>query len=202
MSLIVQDYGRQKITPLPDGLYHAVCYAIYDLGTHYQEAWNNKVHKVAILFEIPGERIQLERDGELQDLPRAISKIYTLSLHEKSALRKDLQSWRNKTFTADELAGFDLTKLLGANCMLQVLSSTKEGKTFSKIVAITSVPKGLPKLNAENTLRQFSLSDENFGLQEIDAPQWILDIMAKSDEWQSFIEARTELIDQQDDIPF
>jgi len=37
-----------------------------------------------------------------------ISKRYTMSLGEQSTLRKDLESWRGKKFTPEELQGFDL----------------------------------------------------------------------------------------------
>ena len=40
-----------------------------------------------------------------------VARVYTLCLHERAALRKDLESWRGRKFTEQELDGFDLEKL-------------------------------------------------------------------------------------------
>lgn len=68
-----------------------------------------RAHKIRIFWEIIGETIEI--NGE--QMPRLVSKEFTLSLNEKSKLRQALQSWRGKAFTAEELQGFDLRKVLG-----------------------------------------------------------------------------------------
>ena len=52
--------------------------------------------------------------------PFAVSKTYTASLFEAAALRKDLESWRGKSFTEEELGGFDISKLLGCTARIEV----------------------------------------------------------------------------------
>jgi hypothetical protein len=52
------------------------------------------------------------RDGR----PFAMFKNYTLSWSEKANLRLDLQSWRGKPFTQEEMRRFDLETILGAWC--------------------------------------------------------------------------------------
>ncbi len=183
MGLTAKETGGSSFSPLPQGLHQAICYAIYDLGTHYSDKFGKSAHKVLICFEIPEERIDVERDGVEVNLPRAISKQYTLSLHEKSVLRKDLQSWRNKVFTAQELEGFDLTKLLGVNCMLQVLHTVKDGKTYANIATVTPLPKGFEKKSTENQQTFFSFEDE-MGIPE-HAPAWVQEIIKESDEWKN-----------------
>ena len=53
--------------------------------------------------------------------PFLISRRYSLSLHEKSSLRRDLESWRGRAFTQEELRGFDLEVLIGVGCLVSVV---------------------------------------------------------------------------------
>ena len=92
--------SKTKSDPVPAGTHHAVCYGVIAVGTQPSEKFTPR-QKIIVCFEIPAERIIIKD----QDLPRGISKRYTLSLNEKSNLRKDLQSWRGKPFTPTELDG-------------------------------------------------------------------------------------------------
>ena len=60
-----------------------------------------------------------------RDRPAAISKEFTLSLHERANLRRVLISWRGRQFTAEELGGFELANVLGANAMLNVVHNDR-----------------------------------------------------------------------------
>ena len=106
MALTAKEPEGTDFEIMEAGVKLAGCYGLYDLGTQYDKKWEKDTRKVVILWEIPEERIMVNS----QDLPRAISKKYTLSLHTKSQLRKDLEAWRGKTFTQQELEGFDLKK--------------------------------------------------------------------------------------------
>lgn len=75
--------------------------------------------------------------------PMSISKRYTLSLGENAQLRADLKSWRGKDFTPEELAGFDISKVLSAPCMLNVSHAEKDGRTYTNVASITPVPKAM-----------------------------------------------------------
>jgi len=183
MGLTAREPENKGINPVSQALHHAVCYALYDLGTQYNETFGKSAHKVLIAWEIPGERITIEKNGEKLDLPRAISKQYTLSLHEKSQLRKDLESWRGKAFTDQERAGFDITTILGANCMVQVLHKEKDGKKYANVSNVVQLPKGMPKKTPENPTRYFSFEEHQDAIPE-GTPDWIRDIIKASDEWQ------------------
>ena len=183
MGLVVKfDGDGQHFEPLDSGLHHAVCYAVYDLGTHYDERWEKRSRRVLIMWEVPNERIDIERDGKMQNLPRAISKRYTLSLHPKSGLRRDLEGWRGKSFSDDELAGFDLQNLLGANCMLQVVHKEGNNRTFANISSVSRLMKGLSKIEPENAPKFFSFDDG--GALPEGTPEWVADIIHTADEWQ------------------
>jgi hypothetical protein len=72
-----------------------------------------------------------------------ISKSYTVSLHEKAGLRKDLAAWRGRDFTDEEAEAFDVSKLIGAYCMVNVTTSENNGKTYSNVAGLTPLPGAL-----------------------------------------------------------
>ena len=182
MGLIAKNTGGGNFEPISEGLHQAVCYSLYDLGTKYNERFEKSVHRILICWEIPGERIDIEKDGETKNLPRATSKEFTLSLHEKSLLRKTLESWRGKAFSEKELEGFDLTKLLGANCMIQIIHTKKENKTYANVQTIVQLPKEMVKKSPENPTRYFAFEEHGDVIPE-GTPDWIKDKIKASDEW-------------------
>ena len=91
---------RTERTPaLEAGVYTAVCTMVVDLGTQYNQKFDKSNQQVKIVWNVDGESVEI--NGET--LPRQIGKDFTLSLDEKSNLRKTLQSWRGQPFTAEEL---------------------------------------------------------------------------------------------------
>jgi len=199
MGLIAKDKGGGDFTPIPEDLHLAICYGIWDLGSQFTNFSDHPVHQVVIVWELPEVRGEFERDGKKVDLPRAISQKYTVSLHEKANLRKALESWRGKKFTEEELKGFDLKKLLGVPCQIQVLHNVKDGKTYANVGAIIKAPQGT-KRNPENPLTFFSFEDG----EEIptNTPQWIADIIKKAEEYQGIRQDTPPLETDGDSPPF
>lgn len=134
MSLIVRDQGGGDFEQIPEGHYIARCYKIIDLGTQTAE-WSGETkqrEKIMFSWEILDDDTRM-KDGQ----PFTISKRYTSSLHEKSQLRKDLQAWRGRRFTDEELEAFDLKNVLGAYCQIQVLHGAgKNDRVYENIEAI------------------------------------------------------------------
>ena len=194
MGLTAKDKGGEGFAPIEEGMHHAICYGVYDLGTHYDEKFSKSVHKVLIQWELPDERIDIEKDGIMKNLPRAISNKYTLSLHKKAILRRDLEAWRGKTFTETELEGFDITKLLGVNCLLQVLHTKKDDKVYANIKSIVPLMKETEKKAPENSLKYFSFEERESHIPD-GTPDWIIDIIKASNEWD-------EGINEQHDTPY
>ena len=73
-----------------------------------------------------------------------------LSLSEKANLRKDLESWRGKAFTAEELKGFDIEKLIGVNAMASIIHNQSGDRTYANISSISKLMKGLQPMATEN----------------------------------------------------
>lgn len=146
-------------TPPSAGTHFAVCTIVADIG--WQEiTWNNQTklqHKIVFRWEIPAERIEWEdKDGNKHEGPMVISKRYTNSLFEKANLRIDLESWRGRKFTDEELEGFDVLNVLGKACMLSVVHETKGDKTFANVGAVSGLPKGTMPPKPEGELIGFS----------------------------------------------
>lgn len=142
MGLIARDTGGgADFLPPPEGSFLARCVKLIDLGTQYSERWNKSNRTIMVSWELPTE---LMEGGEFHGKPYLVSKRYTLSLGEKANLRKDLESWRGKKFTVDELKGFDLEAVLGAPCMLSIVHNASEatGRTYANVSAVMAVPKG------------------------------------------------------------
>lgn len=138
----------------PEGTHVARCYQVIDLGVQPSELYGDK-HKVRIAWELCDE--MREGDGK----PFSVSKNYTLSLHEKAALRKDLEAWRGKAFAPDEIAAFDLEKLAGLACMVTVQhrKSADGTRTYANVVAVSALPKRMTAPDGVNPLLVFNLTD-------------------------------------------
>lgn len=142
---IIAKRPESTFTPAPEGLHHAVCVDVIDLGV-LQTNWGDK-HKVRIVFQIEDENPENGRRFEVR-------KQYNLSLHEKATLRKDLEGWRGRKFSDDELKGFDLEKLIGANSQVQVTQDISEdGSIYANIQAVVPAPKNVAKLAAQDYIR-------------------------------------------------
>ena len=142
MAIIAENNG-QKREPIPQGNYVARCYQMIEIGTVKEEfeGVSKLARKVRLGWELPTEqRVFDESKGEQ---PLVISGEYTISMHEKSKLRAFLQSWRGVAFSEDEAKAFDITKLLGVPCMLNIIHKVTPNGTYSNIASISPMPKGL-----------------------------------------------------------
>lgn len=129
--------GSGEFQQCPPGTHVARCIGLIDLGTQRGEYKGDVVirEQVVVQWEVPGETIETD-DGPK---PMIVSKFYTNSLSEKANLRADLEMWRGKQFTPEELGGFDLEAILGKTCLVTVIHN-ESGK--AKVMGITSLPKG------------------------------------------------------------
>jgi hypothetical protein len=137
-----------------------------------------------------------------------VSKTYTLSMHEKSTLRKDLESWRGRGFTEAEAAKFDITKLLGVPCILSVIHKpgvTDPSKSYVVVSNISKLMKGQECPDPVNPLRILSFDD--FDTTIFDGlSDYMKDKIRASDEFKRLQEPGTVRDEQHndvtDDLPF
>lgn len=155
MSLRTPQTNESNFEPAPAGWNIARLFAVIDLGTHFDQKWDKETHLVRLGFELPKE---IRKDGK----PFAIYKRYTLSHHEKSRMRQDLEAWYGKKFDTTALnkaGGFDLEKLIGRTAFVNVTHDESEGNTYANIVAIGPLPQGMECPEAINPQVIFSLGE-------------------------------------------
>jgi hypothetical protein len=79
-----------------------------------------------------------------------MAAFYTNSLHPKATLRKILEGWRSKPFSAEELSDFDLSVLAkgktgntGLPCQVNVVQEIKNNEARSRIASVIPIPRGM-----------------------------------------------------------
>jgi hypothetical protein len=197
--LLAKETGGGDFELTPAGTFQARCYMIVDLGTQ-ENATFDPSRKIKIVWEID----ELMKSGK----PFSIGKDYTLSLSEKAHLRKDLEGWRNKVFTREELDGFDVFNVINAQCMLNIVHDTSaKGKTYAKVQSIMSLPKSANKLEPVNPEVKLCLEPDFYSDIDFEmVPEWIQTKIKQSPEWQDLTngsQGRDEMPPlTEDDIPF
>jgi hypothetical protein len=192
-----------KIAPV--GSHLARLYRIIDLGTQTSEymGQSKMLRKVKFFWELHGDDLKTD-DGK----PLIQTRNYTLSLGDKASLRKDLESWRGKSFTDDELRGFDISKLLDKWCMVTVQHRTaNNGNVYADAVAITPVPAIVQKAGVPQGVNPCVLFDlQKFDQEVFDSlSQGLKDQIMQSAEMRNKKDVNKMLQEAaivDDDVPF
>ena len=137
-------YARQRestYTPAPQGVHVAVCCDVWEPWTEERrEDWGGGlVDKTRLVW-------LLEEMNPKTGKPYEVSQIYTLSLHPKAKLCQQLEAWRGKVFTDEERRGFDVEKLIGVPCQVQVVHKVTDGGTYANVQTIIPLGKGQTRL--------------------------------------------------------
>lgn len=154
---IIAKSSETSYPKVPIGVHKARCVKVIDLGTQKQEyggeiSWKRQI---LVIWELPEELNN--------DQPMTISKFYTLSLHEKSNLGKDLTSWRGRPFTETEKQGFDVTKLIGVTCQVNVMHKDNGKEDISSIMPLGKDDKIAEQFNPSVS---FDIGDYQKGQKE------------------------------------
>lgn len=203
---------EKKKELIPAGNYVARCYKMVEIGTIDSE-WQGtqkSLHKIRIGWELPTElKVFKEENGKQ---PLVIEKEYTLSLGEKSNLRKDLKSWRGLDFTPQEADDFDITKLLGVPCFVNIIhipKKTDQTVMYQAIGSISPLPKGFECPMQINPNFEFSLTEfDNTKFNSL--PEFIRTQIESSKEYKKMFKTKEEVKteptntveESEDDIPF
>jgi hypothetical protein len=214
MIITGSNLDRKQFQIAPAGTHLARLYRIIDLGTQMRE-YEGKVtmsRKAKFFFELHGEDVYnkplLTSDGK----PLIQSREYTVSLNEKANLRRDLEAWRGKAFSEDELKGFDISNILGHFCMVNISHRQKGDMTYADLKGVSAVPsiykkQGLPE--GINTTMIFNL--DKFDETMFDSlSENIKETIRKSPEYRSIGEQSKayqeasggSVADMDNDIPF
>lgn len=206
MAIIAENKGGDYVL-IPAGNHLARCYGMVQIGTVKEETGiyvGKESHKVRISWETPHECHDFGKGLQ----PFSVHKEFTLSMNEKATLRKYLESWRGKAFTEAEAEKFDITKLLGKPCMINVIHKTSgKGSTYADISSIATLPKGLECPDQVNATVE--LSFDSWKQHVFDGlPDFVKEKIKKSKEYAAITApGHTETpqangSDSDEDLPF
>ena len=183
MDLNRKTEGGSEFEPAPEGVHNAVCVSIVDLGTQKERAYQSTEIVEKRLVEIRWELDETRDDGK----PFMIMKRYKQSLHEKSALRAHLEAWQGKPFSDEQLDNFDLNRLLGRGCQIQI-GRTEGGN--AKIMSVMALSKGAKA--PKPSIVPFLLDLDAFDKEAFDAlSDRMKETIAKSPEYQALQAKKT-----------
>lgn len=135
-NVVAQDKGS-GFTPHDEGQFAAACADVVALGQRVEQYPGKParvVEKCALVF-------LTSSDGETKD----VSVEFTVSMNERAGLRQFLESWRGKSYSAEQAAaGVPLNKLEGHGALISVEHKrSQKGRTYAKIKTISPLPQGL-----------------------------------------------------------
>lgn len=164
MSLIAKEkWGTKEL--IPAGIHLAKCISIIDLGTQkiIFEKKEKEVHQVRFEFELLNLKYTYEDKDTKEEVEttKVTWKNFTISLHAKATMRKFLESWRGRKFTKEELERFDLSKILGKNCQLQIIHS--DDGEYANIENALPLMWGVDAPKWERELISFSIQEDEKG---------------------------------------
>ena len=209
MAIIANKPESNEFAKVEPGTYIARCYSMIEIGTVLNE-FNGETKErkmVSITWELPEELAVFHEEKGPE--PYVVSKSYTLSMHEKSTLRKDLESWRGRGFTEAEAAKFDITKLIGVPCLITI--THKPGvqdptKVYATISAISKLMKGQECPPQVNKTRILSYDNFDWNIFE-SLSEFMKEKIKSSQEFKTLqepgtVHASASNEEPKDDLPF
>lgn len=190
MPIIARDSGGgEDFEPIPEDMHHVVCVSVVDIGTQPQgKSPFPSRRKVLIQWEFPELMVEYEKDGVKEKNTRVLGERYTLSLSSKANLRHDLDAWRGVPFTEDDLQGWDLKNVLGANGLMTVMHEERNGKVYANMKAITRLHKSMSKVEPFRPRLYFTINDVPKSATSVPwpsiMPEWMRSLVMQSAEYQ------------------
>jgi len=153
-SVVAKDAGG-GFAPHAEGQFSMICVDVVDLGTNVevfpgQEA--REVAKVALVFASGARQTEVQ-ESELT----LVTTEMTNSANEKANLRKFLEAWRGRSYTAEQAeAGLPLNKLHGKFALVSIEHvTTRKGRKFAKIKSISPLPEQIKPPDAKAILTEY-----------------------------------------------
>lgn len=185
----------------PAGVHVARCYRLIDLGTQKStyQGETKSARKLLLSFELLGD--ERMSDGR----PFTISRRFTASMGDKAALKTFAEAWRGKNLTTEELAaGFDLSKMVGAFGLINLIETERDGRTYSNIASISPLPKAMPRPEGENPAAVFDFSNPDWAVFDALSDR-LKEQISESPEYKAAKQTpQAPVVDEcfSDDIPF
>lgn len=167
----------------------ARCFSMIVIGTveDTYQGETKSLLKIRLGFEFPNNKTVFKEEKGPE--PFTLYKEYTFSMNEKATFRKDLESWRGRSFTEEQARAFDAGKLLGVPCTINVIEyTTKGGVETRKINAITPMMEGLTCPDQINPTQALNYNDFDWSLFD-KLPGYLQEKIKSSKEYAAMVEA-------------
>jgi len=161
-----QSGGDFKLVPA--GMHSAVITGLIDLGLQPGGMYS-PAYKVAVIWHTPGA---LTDDGR----PMSITQTYTFSMNKKANLRKHVESLFGKAFPDEKTAAdFDLKKILGRPCLINVRHDSKGEKTYANVATVTPLMQGMeaPSFSGDYIYYSEEMPPQEKAAAYEQVPEWL-----------------------------
>ena len=85
--------------------------------------------------------------------------------------------------------------------MIQIIHTSKDGKTYANISAILPLMKNMQAREAENPIQYYSIEEHGLNIPE-GTPKWVHDIILASEEFGQAQGGDDGYVPTDDDVPF
>jgi hypothetical protein len=175
---LLRESTDYHITPV--GLHQARCSGMIEVGTI--ESTFNGITKLSP--KVIGEFEILDWNDGCGNTP-ILTQIYTVSVHPKSKLRKDMEMLNGKAFNNEQLSLMDTNWMIGRHCLLNVVHVDVNGFVVAKINAVLPLLPSTPPLEAVHQDRYFNIDRPDLRVF-IELAEWTKKMIRQSQEWPSF----------------
>jgi hypothetical protein len=185
MSLNLKDakkgMGDRALAPI--GNHIARCYQLVDLGTQDDARYGNASHKLRIAWELCEEFADF---GKGKKEPYSVSMTVNFFFGRNSNFTKVLEGWKGGTFSEAELDNFELRKLVGKACMVNVVHATSGDRDYANVASVSPVPaKWKDRVPAmHNPPVYFEVEMGPSSREFVMLPEFLQKIIAKCHEWR------------------
>lgn len=180
----IQHATRASHSLITVGQHLSVCTGLVDLGTQASNfaGYQTIAPKLMAFFDV------VDQVHPQSGKPLGIAKMYSASMHAKSRLRKDVESWFGEFSSRDEADMFELRRMLGQHCHLTIEHTDNAVAPRAVIAAILPVPDDIKLPAAANEPLYFMLDRPDM---EAFArlPQKVKTMIEASPEWQDIAAA-------------
>lgn len=146
MAIFAPNPEKSNFVPCPAGWQQVVCVDVVDMGMQPGYQGGPQQHKIRLVFQS-----QFCDEGGRSF---ATIKNYTLSLHDKSGLLRDLQGWFGRSIPMDERKALDLETLVGMNAMALISHEpTADGGVFAKVQVLAPMQPNQQAMSAKDYTR-------------------------------------------------
>jgi hypothetical protein len=217
MAIIVSQKSNSDFPIIEAGPYAGRCYMVVDIGTHDAEYKGKKYKRriVQIGWEFPEEQRDFGK-GKME--PVVVSQKYTLTFgtqSKPSKLRTDLQSWRGRPFTQEELDKFKLDEHIVGVPATVTISHVEKFDKSGMLAVVSGLGKIMKGITCPPAILKPLIYEINQGVggQFNELPKWMQDAIRNSDEWKGAISGATDQSEPapnpddaaptcEDDVPF